>query len=49
MAGMARDDAIALGLLWFAATTLGGLTGAVAFALSEFPEAHAEIEKGRTG
>ena len=38
MAGMARDDAIALGLLWFAATMLGGLTGAVAFALTDFPE-----------
>jgi glycosyltransferase 2 family protein len=49
MAGMAHNDAIALGLLWFAATMLGGLTGAIAFALTEFPEAHAEIEKGRTG
>jgi glycosyltransferase 2 family protein len=39
MAGMARDDAIALGLLWFAATMLGGLTGAVAFALTDFPRA----------
>jgi len=38
MAGMARDDAIALGLLWFAATMLGGLTGAIAFALTDFPE-----------
>jgi uncharacterized membrane protein YbhN (UPF0104 family) len=38
MAGMARDDAIALGLLWFAATMLGGLTGALAFALTDFPE-----------
>ena len=32
MAGMAKDDAIALGLLWFASTMLGGLTGAIAFA-----------------
>ncbi|HKN01582.1 MAG TPA: lysylphosphatidylglycerol synthase transmembrane domain-containing protein [Candidatus Binataceae bacterium] len=31
MVGMGRDDAIALGLLWFAATMLGGLTGVVAF------------------
>jgi uncharacterized membrane protein YbhN (UPF0104 family) len=31
MAGMARQDAIALGLLWFAATMLAGLTGAIAF------------------
>jgi glycosyltransferase 2 family protein len=44
MAGMARDDAIALGLLWFAATMLGGLTGAVAFALTDFPE-----KRGREG
>ena len=39
-AGMGREDAIALGLLWFAATMLGGLTGAIAFALTEFPQAH---------
>jgi glycosyltransferase 2 family protein len=44
MAGMAHDDAIALGLLWFAATMLGGLTGAVAFALTDFPE-----KQGREG
>ncbi len=31
LAGIRHEDAIALGLLWFAATTLGGLTGAVAF------------------
>ena len=47
MAGMAREDAIALGLLWFAATMLGGLTGAIAFTVTEFPEAHAEIERGK--
>jgi uncharacterized membrane protein YbhN (UPF0104 family) len=40
MAGMARDDAIALGLLWFAASMLGGLTGAIAFVLTNFPEKH---------
>ncbi|HYL60666.1 MAG TPA: lysylphosphatidylglycerol synthase transmembrane domain-containing protein [Candidatus Acidoferrales bacterium] len=34
MAGMAKDDAIALGLLWFASTMLGGLTGAIAFAFA---------------
>ena len=39
MAGMNRADAIALGLLWFAATMLGGMTGAIAFAVTEFPEA----------
>jgi uncharacterized membrane protein YbhN (UPF0104 family) len=38
MAGINRDDAIALGLLWFAATMLGGLTGAIAFAVTEFPK-----------
>ncbi len=37
MAGVARNDAIALGLLWFAATMLGGLTGAVAFVATEVP------------
>ena len=31
MAGVRHDDAIALGLLWFAATMIGGLTGAIAF------------------
>ncbi|HVA82402.1 MAG TPA: hypothetical protein VNF29_15850, partial [Candidatus Binataceae bacterium] len=31
MAGVRHDDAIALGLLWFLATMLGGLTGAIAF------------------
>ena len=31
MAGMRKEDAIALGLLWFAATMVGGLTGAIAF------------------
>lgn len=37
MAGMRKDDAIALGLLWFAATMLGGLTGAVAFVTTPAP------------
>jgi glycosyltransferase 2 family protein len=32
MAGMRKEDAIALGLLWFATTVVGGLTGAIAFA-----------------
>jgi uncharacterized membrane protein YbhN (UPF0104 family) len=39
MAGVARNDAIALGLLWFAATMLGGLTGAIAFVATEVPAA----------
>jgi uncharacterized membrane protein YbhN (UPF0104 family) len=37
MAGMARQDAIALGLLWFAATMLGGLSGAIAFVSTPTP------------
>jgi glycosyltransferase 2 family protein len=37
MAGMRKEDAIALGLLWFAATALGGLTGAIAFATTPAP------------
>jgi len=31
LAGIRHEDAIALGLLWFAATMLGGLTGGLAF------------------
>jgi glycosyltransferase 2 family protein len=37
MAGMRKEDAIALGLLWFAATMLGGLTGAIAFVTTPAP------------
>lgn len=37
MAGMGRQDAIALGLLWFAATMLGGLSGAIAFISTPAP------------
>jgi glycosyltransferase 2 family protein len=37
MAGMARQDAIALGLLWFAATMLAGLTGGIAFVSTPTP------------
>jgi len=37
MAGMLKQDAIALGLLWFAVTVLGNLTGVVSFALTETP------------
>ena len=37
MAGVSRDDAIALGLLWFGATMIGGLFGAVAFVSTEVP------------
>jgi glycosyltransferase 2 family protein len=45
MAGMAKADAIALGLLWFAATVLGNLTGVVAFALTETPPLRAAAEE----
>lgn len=45
MAGMAKADAIALGLLWFAATALGNLTGVVAFVLTETPPLRATSEK----
>ncbi|HUY25832.1 MAG TPA: lysylphosphatidylglycerol synthase transmembrane domain-containing protein [Candidatus Binataceae bacterium] len=37
MAGVRHDDAIALGLLWFLATMLGGLTGAIAFVTTPAP------------
>lgn len=48
-AGVARPDAIALGLLWFASTILGGLTGIFAFVTTKLPassddEAEAESE-----
>jgi hypothetical protein len=45
MAGMAKADAIALGLLWFAATVLGNLTGVVAFVLTETPPLRATAEE----
>jgi glycosyltransferase 2 family protein len=37
MAGIGHNDAIALGLLWFAATMLGGLVGAIAFFATPLP------------
>ena len=45
MAGMAKADAIALGLLWFAATALGNLTGVVSFVLTETPPLRAAAEE----
>jgi hypothetical protein len=39
MAGMRKEDAIALGLLWFAVTMVGGLTGAIAFVTTPTPGA----------
>ena len=38
MAGVPKIDAIALGLLWFAATMLCGMTGALAFVTTEVPD-----------
>lgn len=40
MAGLGRNDAIALGLLWFAATMIGGLFGAISFVTTEVPAIH---------
>ncbi len=37
LGGVGHDDAIALGLLWFAATMLGGLTGGFAFVSTPAP------------
>jgi glycosyltransferase 2 family protein len=37
--GISHPDAIAMGLLWFAATMTGGLTGIAAFATTELPSA----------
>jgi uncharacterized membrane protein YbhN (UPF0104 family) len=39
MAGMRKEDAIALGLLWFAVTMVGGMTGAIAFVTTPAPVA----------
>ena len=36
-AGMRKEDAIALGLLWFGVTVAGGLTGAIAFMTTPAP------------
>ncbi|HLI81463.1 MAG TPA: lysylphosphatidylglycerol synthase transmembrane domain-containing protein [Candidatus Binataceae bacterium] len=38
LAGVSREDAIALGLLLFAAMMVGGLFGAIAFVTTEVPE-----------
>jgi len=39
MAGMGKDDAIALGLLWFALLMVSGLTGSIAFMTTPAPTA----------
>ncbi len=38
MAGVSHQDAVALGLLWFACTMVGGLTGIVPFVLTSVPQ-----------
>jgi len=43
-AGLGHADAIALGLLWFAATALGNLTGVISFALTDTPPLRARAE-----
>ena len=43
-AGLARPDTIALGLLWFASTMLGGLTGIFAFVTTKLPAASEEAD-----
>lgn len=37
VAGASKTDAIGLGLLWFATTMLGGMTGAVPFVMTKVP------------
>jgi len=37
MMGIDRDDAVALGLLFFAVTMFAGLTGALAFITTDLP------------
>lgn len=47
MAGVAKQDAIALSLLYFAATLVCGLTGAVAFVTTETPRTPSLAESSR--
>jgi len=49
MAGMRKEDAIALGLLWFAATMVGGLTGAIAFVTTPAPVAGGGVAESLEG
>ncbi len=48
MAGVSRDHAIALGLLFFAATIVGGLFGAIAFVTTEVPKPHPLVDSHLT-
>lgn len=45
MAGLAHDSAVALGLLWFATTMLGGLTGGIAFLTTKVPPARHVVDE----
>jgi glycosyltransferase 2 family protein len=47
-AGLARPDTIALGLLWFASTMLGGLTGIFAFVTTKLPAASEDTDSAAT-
>jgi uncharacterized membrane protein YbhN (UPF0104 family) len=44
MAGVARDEAIALGLLYFLATVIGGLFGVIAFVTTEVPPGRSPLD-----
>ncbi len=44
MAGVSRDDAIALGLLFFAAMTIGGMFGGIAFVTTEVPTPRSQAD-----
>ena len=44
MAGVSHEDAVALGLLWFATTLLGGLAGLVPFIITPLPRVEDEVE-----
>lgn len=49
MAGMAKDDAIALGLLWFAVMVASGLTGSIAFVTTPAPTASPNVASEPAG
>jgi glycosyltransferase 2 family protein len=44
MAGVAHQDAVALGLLWFSSTMIGGLAGVVPFVMTPVPKAEDTVE-----
>jgi uncharacterized membrane protein YbhN (UPF0104 family) len=48
MAGMRRDDAIALGLLFFAVMMVGGLFGSLAFITTKVPAPQAQVDSELT-